>query len=125
MPTAKDVVLSFLEQINGKKDGFSVAVKRWFTPETVFHIPGVEAVVGPDAAIALMDNLVASTGASIVKIENVAVAADGQIVLTERLDTLFDEDGNAMGEIALAGVFEVSAEGKIIRWTEYFDPSSH
>jgi len=46
------------------------------------------------------------------------LAADGDLVLTERIDGL--EQPDRAGELPVAGIFEVR-DGKIVAWRDYFD----
>ena len=46
------------------------------------------------------------------------------IVLTERVDRLIAPDGGEIGAFAIAGIFELDDDGKLIRWRDYTDPSA-
>jgi limonene-1,2-epoxide hydrolase len=50
----------------------------------------------------------------------VTIAADGNKVLTERVDTMVGADGKDMMGIRLMGIFEVEGD-KIAAWRDYFD----
>jgi limonene-1,2-epoxide hydrolase len=49
------------------------------------------------------------------------LAADGDVVLTERLDMIKGPDGTLHG-VPVMGAFVVD-DGKITRWTDYWDTS--
>jgi limonene-1,2-epoxide hydrolase len=50
------------------------------------------------------------------------LAADGNVVLSERVDHVHDADGAIVGSIRVMGALEV-VDGKIIRWRDYFNGS--
>jgi limonene-1,2-epoxide hydrolase len=52
----------------------------------------------------------------------VNIASDGRVVLTERLDYIQAPDGTKPG-VPVMGTFVVDSDGKIARWTDYFDLS--
>jgi limonene-1,2-epoxide hydrolase len=52
--------------------------------------------------------------------EIVNLASEGSVVLTERLDYIQAPDGSKPA-IPVMGTFVVDHEGRITRWTDYFD----
>jgi limonene-1,2-epoxide hydrolase len=54
--------------------------------------------------------------------EIVNMASDGPVVLTERLDYVQAPDGSKPA-VPVMGTFVVRDDGKITRWTDYFDVS--
>ncbi|MEE6134913.1 limonene-1,2-epoxide hydrolase family protein [Mycobacterium sp. 050128] len=54
--------------------------------------------------------------------EIVNMASDGPVVLTERLDYIQAPDGSKPA-VPVMGTFVVGDDGKITRWTDYFDVS--
>jgi len=52
----------------------------------------------------------------------VHIAEIGNVVLTERVDTLRRADGTAILAVALVGILEFNDAGQITAWREYFDP---
>ena len=52
--------------------------------------------------------------------EIVNMASDGAVVLTERLDYIQAPDGSKPA-VPVMGTFVVGEDGKITRWTDYFD----
>jgi limonene-1,2-epoxide hydrolase len=116
------VVTEFISTINDGPEGFAKAVRRWFTSETVWENVGMSTTAGPDQALGMMQAMGAS-GIASIRIENLAMAVQGDKVLTERIDYMLDEAGATRMEVRCMGVFEVDAEGKIRRWADYFDTS--
>ncbi|MEW6471465.1 MAG: limonene-1,2-epoxide hydrolase family protein [Actinomycetota bacterium] len=56
-----------------------------------------------------------------LKVELLNVASNGNVVFTERVDRGVQADGTPILSVDVTGVFEVR-DGKICRWTDYFDP---
>jgi limonene-1,2-epoxide hydrolase len=52
--------------------------------------------------------------------EVVNVASDGAVVLTERLDYIQALDGSKPA-VPVMGTFVVGEDGKLTRWTDYFE----
>lgn len=68
----------------------------------------------------MIDGLETSIGISTVHIDMLAIAADGQRVLTERLDGFERADGTKIGRVMIMGIFELEGD-RIIEWRDYFD----
>ncbi len=117
------VVTEFLSAMSEGPDGFTKAIRAWFTPETVWENVGMATTTGPDEALGLMQSMGAA-GIASLRIENVAMASTGRKVLTERIDYMLDASGATKTEVRCMGAFDVSPEGKITRWADYFDTAS-
>ncbi|MFC4595660.1 limonene-1,2-epoxide hydrolase family protein [Sphingobium tyrosinilyticum] len=113
-------VLSFLDAISGNADDFARAVERWFTSATIWENIGMSRVAGPSEAQALMSKM-AAVGIAGLRVETPAIAVHGGTVLTERIDHLLDESGAVLRSIPVMGAFDVDEDGKIVRWSDYFD----
>jgi|GEM_PF-1685307 limonene-1,2-epoxide hydrolase len=99
------------------------AIKRWFTPNTVWNNVGIASTTGMDDAIAFIEELETSMGIATVHIEMLAIAADGDRVLTERLDIFERADGSEIGRVTLMGIFEIEGD-RIAAWRDYAHPNS-
>ncbi len=89
----------------------------FFTPDAVYHNIPVDPVRGQDAIQATLAQFIdISTGA---EFEILALAVAGNKVLTERIDR-FTINGKHI-ELPVMGTFEVTADGKISAWRDYFD----
>jgi limonene-1,2-epoxide hydrolase len=117
------VVTQFIDTINEGPEGFAKAVTRWFTPASVWENVGMSTTTGPDQALGMMQSMAAG-GVSAIRIENLAVAALGRTVLTERIDYMLDAQGASKMQVRCMGAFEVDEAGKITRWTDYFDTAA-
>lgn len=102
-------------------DRVHAAVRRYFTPETVWDNVGWSVTTGADEAIALWDTF-ALRGFPFIRVEMIHIAAAGHVVLTERVDHLLDADRRLVLSARLMGVFEI-AGGKIAAWRDYTDPA--
>ena len=58
-----------------------------------------------------------------VHFDMLAIAADGNRVLTERLDRFVRADGSEIAALKVMGIFEVEGDC-IVAWRDYFDLNS-
>ncbi|MGO4317932.1 limonene-1,2-epoxide hydrolase [Agrobacterium sp. MCAB5] len=118
MPTPIKTVSAFCAAF--VEDGGRPAVHRWFTPTTSWVNEGVSVTTGIDEAIAMINELEKSMGIATVHIDMLAIAADENRVLTERLDRFERADGSEIGRFKVMGIFELEGD-KIVAWRDYFD----
>ena len=95
------------------------ALRPLLADNAVYQNVGMPAFTGVDA---IVENLGAqfSMFPDAYAFEIVNIANDGSVVLTERLDYIQTPDG-AKPAIPVMGTFVVGDDGKITRWTDYFD----
>jgi limonene-1,2-epoxide hydrolase len=86
------------------------------TDDCVYHNIPMDPVVGPEAIRSFIENF--TTGVDKIEFRMLNLAADGNIVFTERVDVFAYPDKTV--ELPVAGVFEVR-DGKIAAWRDYFD----
>jgi limonene-1,2-epoxide hydrolase len=93
-------------------------LRPYMSDDAVYQNTGMAATVGVDAIVA---NLAAQFGmfpdSYEYRLKN--LAADGNVVMTERLDMIKGPDGTLHG-VPVMGTFVVR-DGKISRWTDYWD----
>ena len=89
----------------------------FFTDDAVYHNIPVAPVVGKDGIRATINGFAAGVDRIEFRVDN--IAADGHVVMTERVDVFNLSDGRAI-ELPVMGTFEVAA-GKITAWRDYFD----
>jgi limonene-1,2-epoxide hydrolase len=118
MPTPIETVTAFCAAFS--KDHGKSAVRQWFTPETVWVNEGVSVTTGIDEAIAALEAVEKSFGIKDAHFDMLAIAADGNRVLTERLDRFERADGSQIGAAMVMGIFEVEGD-RIVAWRDYFD----
>jgi limonene-1,2-epoxide hydrolase len=90
-----------------------------FTDDAVYHNMPMPPAAGKDAIKALLGFILGP--AKSVTFDIKRIAADGDTVLTERLDTFLMGDKTVTLEVM--GAFELR-DGKIAAWRDYFDMAS-
>ncbi|MBT2298177.1 limonene-1,2-epoxide hydrolase [Pseudomonas fluorescens] len=118
MPTPIEVVTAFSAAF--PEDDGKVAIRRYFTPKTVWVNEGVSSTTGTEEAIAFLERPNRSPSIAAVHFEMLAVAVDGNRVLTERLDRFVRHDGSQIAAFKVMGIFEVEGD-RIVAWRDYFD----
>jgi len=115
MSDAASIVREFCD-LMVKRD--AEALRRFVADDAVYQNTGMEAAVGVDAII---ENLAGQFGmfpdSYEYRMQN--LAADGNVVMTERLDMIKGPDGTLHG-VPVMGTFIVR-DNKISRWTDYWD----
>ncbi len=96
------------------------ALVAFFTSDAVYHNIPIAPVVGHEAIEAVLRQFLDPS--SEAGFEIIALAAVDGTVLTERIDR-FVLNGKKI-ELPVMGAFEVTAEGKISAWRDYFDMAS-
>ena len=101
-------------------DGFNKidldAIVACFADDAIYDNIPMTAVQGTDAIRATLEGFMGA--ASEVQWDMVNIAADGGVVLTERVDKFKIND--QWIELPVMGTFEV-VDGKITAWRDYFD----
>jgi len=92
------------------------ALMAYFTDDAVYHNIPIDPVTGKEAIQATIAGFMQGVEKIEFRVRN--LAADGNIVLTERVD-VFHLPGKAI-ELPVMGTFEVR-DGKIAAWRDYFD----
>jgi limonene-1,2-epoxide hydrolase len=113
MPSPTDVVREFCSAFAAKD---LATIERLLDDRAVYHNVGMEPAVGKDASIASIRGFLDMSESLAFEIHNLAAAGD--VVLTERTDTLTVNGTPA--PIAVMGTFEVR-DGRIAAWRDYFD----
>lgn len=121
MATPIEIVSEFCNAF--VEDGGRPAIRRWFTPQTVWNNVGIASTTGIEQAIGFIDELEKSMGIATVRVEMLAIAADGNRVLTERLDIFERADGSEIGRTPLMGIYELDGD-HIAAWRDYAHPNA-
>ena len=90
----------------------------FFTDDAVYHNIPIAPVEGKAAIAEVLKGFLGP--ASACNFEMVSIAASGNRVLTERIDHFEVEDGKKIS-LPVMGAFELTPEGKISAWRDYFD----
>lgn len=112
--TPESVVRDFCRAVERRDVDALVA---YFTDDAVYHNIPLAPLTGRDAIAGTLTQFIAP--ASLVEFEVRALATTGSTVLTERVDR-FVIAGKRI-ELPVMGAFEVTADGKISAWRDYFD----
>ncbi|MDG2003340.1 MAG: limonene-1,2-epoxide hydrolase family protein [Novosphingobium sp.] len=120
MATPTQTVIAFLDAWGAGPGGIAKAFGDYFTPETVWENIGMSKTTGPDEAMAVLAGFGESADKVSMSVDNLAVAAIGGRVLTERVDHILDASGKPTMSIQVMGIFETQ-DGKITAWRDYFD----
>jgi limonene-1,2-epoxide hydrolase len=92
------------------------AIVGAFTDDAVYHNMPIDPVTGPEAIRGFIEGFLG--GVDSVEFRVLNIAADGDVVLTERVD-VFSAPGRHV-ELPVMGTFEVR-DGRITAWRDYFD----
>jgi limonene-1,2-epoxide hydrolase len=117
MSSPVDVVRKFCALMDERD---AEALRPLIADDAVYQNVGMPASSGVDA---IVENMAAqfSMFPDAYAFEIVNMASDGAVVLTERLDYIQAPDGSKPA-VPVMGSFVVR-DGKITRWTDYFDVS--
>ena len=86
------------------------------TDDVVWHNMPLDPVEGVNAVAAAIGEFLSTVTSVDFRVDH--IAADGETVLTERVDVM-EMQGKTV-ELPVMGTFEVR-DGKIARWRDYFD----
>ena len=117
MADAKQVVLDFCKAWE-RLD--KPAILDAFTDDAVYHNMPMAPATGKEAIGQLL-TMILSQAADGVRFEIRNIVADGDVVLTERVDTF--TLGEKKIKLDVMGTFELR-DGKIAAWRDYFDMAS-
>jgi limonene-1,2-epoxide hydrolase len=98
----------------------AAVLKSYLTDDAVYQNVGMPATVGADAIVENLGQQFAVFPDSYAY-KMINIAAAGDTVLTERLDMIKTPAGEVVG-VPVMGTFVVH-DGKIARWTDYWDTS--
>jgi limonene-1,2-epoxide hydrolase len=91
-------------------------IMSFFSDDAVYHNIPVDPLVGHEAIRAMIESF--TTGVDRIEFDVLHAVAQGNLVLTERVDRFFSEDRTI--SLPVMGAFEVDGE-KITAWRDYFD----
>jgi limonene-1,2-epoxide hydrolase len=112
--SAESVIRDFCRAISRQDLG---EILGFFTEDAVYHNIPFDPVRGKPAIEATLRLFLDPKGKA--EFELRAIAASGDTVLTERVDRF--AFGGKQVELPVMGAFEVTAQGKISAWRDYFD----
>ncbi len=112
--TPESVVRDFCRAVE-RRD--VAALVDFFTADAVYHNIPMAPLTGRDAIASTLTQFIAP--ASHVEFELVGIATAGATVYTERVDRFVIGDKRV--ELPVMGAFEITPDGKIRAWRDYFD----
>lgn len=92
-------------------------IMAFFTADAVYHNIPIAPVTGVDAIRATIESF--SGGVDKIEFRVQHQAASGNVVMNERVDAFISEAKTI--ELPVMGVFEITDDGKIAAWRDYFD----
>ncbi|HVU72049.1 MAG TPA: limonene-1,2-epoxide hydrolase family protein [Mycobacteriales bacterium] len=96
------------------------AIRSLTAEDLVWSNTGLPDCVGREAVLAMVEGMHTGLGAAGLKVEILNIAANGGVVLTERVDRFLRADGSEIAAAEVMGTFEVR-DGKVTAWRDYFD----
>ena len=91
-------------------------IAEFFTDDAVYHNIPMDPLTGRDAIKTFIAGFAGGAQQIDFRVNN--IVADGNVVMTERVDVF--ELPNGKVELPVMGTFEVK-DGKIAAWRDYFD----
>jgi limonene-1,2-epoxide hydrolase len=91
-------------------------IAEFFTDDAVYHNIPMDPLTGRDTIKSFIAGFAGGAEQIDFRVRN--IVADGDVVLTERVDVFVMPNGKV--ELPLMGTFEVR-DGKIAAWRDYFD----
>jgi limonene-1,2-epoxide hydrolase len=122
MSAQTDLVTRFLKAWEPAY-GFRKAMPEFLTADVEYENVGVTDTRGLEDAVTTIEGFVQGLGFASMMVQMRSMAASGNIVLTERVDDLYDAQGRRLASLRVMGVFEVR-DGRIAAWRDYFDSAA-
>ena len=119
---AIDVVSNFLKAWE-PQNGYKAAINEYFTPDCVYENVGLSLTTGPAEAIGFLDAFAQQLGFASLTVQMRCIVANADLVLTERVDDLYDGSGRRIASLRVMGTFEIKG-GRISAWRDYFDSAA-
>ena len=97
-------------------NGDTDEIAEFFTDDAVYHNIPMDPITGRDTIKSFIAGFAGGAEQIDFRVRN--IVADGDVVLTERVDVFVMPNGKV--ELPVMGPFEVR-DGKIAAWRDYFD----
>jgi limonene-1,2-epoxide hydrolase len=97
-------------------NGDTDEIGEFFTDDAVYHNIPMDPITGRDTIKSFIAGFAGGAEKIDFRVRN--IVADGDVVLTERVDVFVMPNGKV--ELPVMGTFEVR-DGKIAAWRDYFD----
>lgn len=116
----EQLALDFFHAMGPTLESFERNFADRLAVDAVWESVGLPVRQGRAACIDYLHDLHARTGMEYCTIELVNLAGAGDVVLSERIDTMCRADGTPIMSFRIMGAIEVR-DGRIARYTDYFD----
>jgi limonene-1,2-epoxide hydrolase len=114
------LVRRFLGGMGPTIEDFKNTYRECLTDDVEWESVGSKPRLGLEESVRHVDELKAESGMEYCTIEILNLAAAGDVVLTERVDTMCKADGTPVLACRVMGTFVIRDE-KIARYTDYLD----
>jgi limonene-1,2-epoxide hydrolase len=105
-----------------ENEGALPTLERWLHPEAIWQNTGFPDAAGKEQIVHLAKRFLEANPAPLARIEILQLAGEGEVVLTERIDHVLNDDRSLSHSCKIMGAFEVR-DGLVSRWSDYFNPS--
>lgn len=122
MSAQTDLVTRFLRAWESAY-GFRKAMPEFLTQDVEYENVGMTNTRGLEDAIKTIEGFVEGMGFASMSFQMRAMVANGNTVMTERVDDLYDAQGRRLASLPVMGIFELR-DGKICAWRDYFDSAA-
>ncbi len=116
----EQLALDFFHAMGPTLESFERNFADRLAVDAVWESVGLPVRQGRAACIDYLRDLNARTGMEYCTIELVNLVGAGDVVLSERIDTMCRADGSPIMSFRIMGAIEVR-DGRIARYTDYFD----
>jgi limonene-1,2-epoxide hydrolase len=118
----QELAYAFFDGMGPDLASFADTYRKFMADDVLWETVGLPARKGLDEAVAYLGDLNARTGMTYCRIELLAMASAGPLVLTERNDIMLRSDHSEIIRFRIAGALEI-VDGRIRRYTDYCDLS--
>lgn len=101
------------------EDGMRAAYATYLADDSIYENSGLRPCTSRAETLQMVDDIVHSSGVVSVRSEIRTIAAQDDVVFTERIDNNLDADGNVVHALPICGMMRFR-DGKIVEWREYF-----
>lgn len=113
-------VLDFFAQMGPDLETFKQTYNKYLADDVEWESVGFDHHPNLADSLKYLDTLAEQTGMAYCDINVINIASAGDLVFTERVDTMRRADDSKIMDFRVAGVLEVR-DGKIHRYTDYLD----
>ncbi|OUS96339.1 limonene-1,2-epoxide hydrolase family protein [Rhodococcus sp. NCIMB 12038] len=113
-------VLDFFKGMGPDLESFKKTYREYLAEDVEWESVGFDHHPNLEDSLKYLDTLAEQTGMAYCDINVINIGSAGDLVFTERVDTMYRGDGSKIMDFRVAGVLEVR-DGKIRRYTDYLD----